>query len=75
MSPSIEKFIKESEGYGPMVTQAGVWALTDGFDRKQIKERLVTTSSDGRSRNTISDREIDSAIGILDRLELQSALT
>jgi len=75
VSPSIEKFLRESEGYGPMVTQAGVWALTDGYDRIQIKDRLVTTSSDGKSRNTISDSEIDCAKSILDRLELQSALT
>ena len=75
VSPSIEKFLRASEGYGPMVSQAGVWALTDGYDRFQIKDRLVTTYSYGKSRNTISDSEIDCAKGILDRLELHSALT
>jgi hypothetical protein len=72
VSPSVERFLRESDGYGPMVTQAGVWALTDGYDRSQIKGRLTTVYSDRRPRTSISDSDIDCAKGILDRLGISS---
>ena len=72
VSSPIESFLRESDGYGPMVAQAGVWALEDGYTRSQIKDRLTTVFSDGRSKISISDSDIDCAKGILDRLGINS---
>jgi hypothetical protein len=69
---SVEKYLREAERSGEMVTQAGVWAITDHYGRSQIKNRLTTTFSDGRSRPGISDHEIDQAKEILDRLGIDS---
>ncbi len=74
VSPSVERFLKGSENYGPMVIQAGVWALTNGYTRSQIKGRLTTLFNDRRLQTSISDIDIDSAKSVLDRLGINSNL-
>lgn len=69
---SVENFLRESDGFGAMVIQAGVWAITDNYDRYQIRGRLTTTFSDGRSQPGISDHEINQAKEILSRLGIRS---
>jgi hypothetical protein len=74
VTTDLERFMKEAERQPAMVVQAGVWALTDGYGRHQIKERLVTLSSRGSSRLGISDSDVDRAKIILDTLGIRSSL-
>lgn len=75
VSSEVERFLRETPHHPEMVVQAGVWALTDGYDRRQIKDRLVTNSSSGRSFAGISDGDIDGAKAVLTRLGLQTSLS
>jgi hypothetical protein len=74
VSAEVERFLKETERMPPMVVQAGVWALTDGYGRERIKERLVSVSARGESRSSISDLDVDRAKAILDNLGLSTPL-
>jgi hypothetical protein len=75
VSSHVERFLRETPHHPEMVVQAGVWALTDGYDRQQIKDRLVTRSSSGRVVTGISDSDIDGAKAVLGRLGLQTSLS
>ena len=72
ISPSGGSFLRESESYGSMVTLAGVWALTDGYDRLQIENSQIAITSDGRSETSFSNSEIDCAKSSIDRLGIRS---
>ena len=68
VAPQVQRFLRESDGSPATVVQAGVWAMTDGYTRDQIKDRLVCTSANGRLRDGISNPDINLARGILNRL-------
>jgi hypothetical protein len=74
VSPRVEQFLRESDGCSSNVVQAGVWAITDGYSREQIKRRLVRTSSGGRVIASISDSDITMAKALLSRLGIPSNL-
>jgi hypothetical protein len=74
VGPQVERFLKETPHQPPMVVQAGVWALTDGYNRRQIQDRLLTESST-RVSSSVSDADIDVARAILDRLGIHSSLS
>lgn len=72
--PNVERFLRASDGYPPMVVQAGVWALTDRYSRRQIRERLQTQSRTGAVDAAISEGDVDQAKGLLDRLQIPHSL-
>lgn len=69
---TVERFLRESAGSSSNVVQAGVWAITDGYTRDQIRERLITTMPQSKGGGAITDRDITIAKAILDRLEIQT---
>ena len=72
---ALTRFLEASDGHPPMTVQAGVWALSDGYGREQIKRRLITLSGAGRASRGISDADVDGAARILDRLDIPSPLS
>ncbi len=74
VSTSVSKFLEAAEGEDAMTIQAGVWALTDGYSGDQVRTHLVARDQYGRTRQAISDQQIDRARGILDRSGLSHRL-
>lgn len=74
VSSSVSKFLEAAEGEDAMTIQAGVWALTDGYSRDQVRTHLVARDQYGRTRQAISDQQIDRAKAILDRSGLRHRL-
>jgi hypothetical protein len=75
----VKKFLAAATSYGPMVAQAGVWAIVGGFDRRTIQSRLTLvqrrrgerTAAIGRA---ISSEDIASARELLAGLGIRSLL-
>jgi hypothetical protein len=71
----VTRFIEAARNESPMVLQAGIWALTDGLNRLQLKERLVNESGPRVGRHSISDSDIDTAGLILAKLHLSTRIS
>jgi hypothetical protein len=74
VSSSVAKFLEAAEGEDAMTIQAGVWALTDGYSRNQVKTHLVAQDQYGNRRPAVSDRNIDRAKAILDGVGVRNRL-
>ena len=49
VSTKLRRFMEAAEGEDAMVIQAGVWAITDGYNRNQMQSTLRVRRSDSRS--------------------------
>jgi hypothetical protein len=72
---NLTRFLEASKGRDPMVVQAGIWAITDGYTREKLKKRLINipdrfSSSKFNIAPAISDGQIDEAKRILDMLNI-----
>lgn len=83
----LRRFLEAAENEDTMTVQAGVWALTDNYDRERIQAHLrmrqTYSHRDSSSRAgttafdngpAISARQIDHAKAILDRLGIHHRL-
>jgi hypothetical protein len=70
----VGRFLKAAQGAGPMVVQAGVWALTDGYTGSQIRAHLVRQDRVGNRVSAVSEQDIARARRILDGLGIQHRL-
>ncbi|NOX51308.1 MAG: hypothetical protein GXP16_12360 [Gammaproteobacteria bacterium] len=71
----VAKFIEVACNEAPMVLQAGIWALTDGLNRSELRRRLVANGGVSTHRQVISDRDIDSASLHLAKLSLATQIS
>ena len=69
----LKRFLEASQHVNPMVVQAGVWVITDNYNRHMIQKRLVTSLWEGRS--AVSDADINEAAEILDSLGIRHRLS
>ena len=78
----LSKFLEAAQDEDPMVVQAGVWAITDGYTARQIQQHLRIRRSDrygsaGSMHDAgaaISDSQISRAKAILDKLGIKTGL-
>jgi hypothetical protein len=68
------RFLEKTEHEDPMVTQAGVWAITDGYTKSEVQRRLIVRGEYGRTRSAVSDQQVARAKWILDRLGIRNYL-
>lgn len=68
-------FLEAARNETPMVVQAGVWALTDGLSRGELKRRLTTENGQRMNSQAISDGDIDSAGLHLAKLRLATEIS
>lgn len=74
VSEDLARFLEATQHADPMVIQAGVWALTDGYSKNDIQSRLVSRDQYGNTRQAISDEQISEAGAILNGLGIRHAL-
>ena len=88
VSDTLRRFMEAAEPEDAMVIQAGVWAITDGYSREQMKSTLRVRRSDSRSGgmfgglgsnshdagSAISDYHMDRAKKILTELKISNTL-
>ncbi|MGD1046998.1 MAG: hypothetical protein ABR936_16975 [Bacteroidota bacterium] len=74
VSDKLSKFLEASKNSDPMVVQAGVWALTDGYTANQVKTHLVARDQYGHTRQAVSDSHIEEARRILNNLSIHNNL-
>jgi hypothetical protein len=67
-------FLDSAQYEDSMVIQAGVWAITDNYSKKDIQSKLVLSPSSYRSGPAVSDAQIARAKQILDGLEIRNRL-
>lgn len=70
----VARFLAASRSEDPMVIQAGVWTLTDGYTREAVINHLIARDRYGNTTHPITDRHCDQAQAILDRLGLAHRL-
>jgi hypothetical protein len=73
VSKNLIRFLKRACGEDSKVIQAGVWAITDRYSRKDIQRQLFVRTSHG-NMPAISDYQIDRAKQILNSLGIQTNL-
>jgi len=71
---SVMRFLETAVNEDPMVIQAGVWALTDGYSGEDVENRLSILAADGQKRQAISAFQVAIAKRILDGLGLANRL-
>jgi hypothetical protein len=74
ISGDLARFLLAAGDAGPMVVQAGVWALTDGYTGYSVKTRLVARDQNGNTRPAVTDSEIVEARRILKSLGIRNNL-
>lgn len=74
VSPDLVRFLDAAVGKDPMVIQAGVWALTDGYSGDDVKDHLVLVDQQGNRRRAVSDQNIEEARAILAGLGIRNPL-
>lgn len=70
----VRRFLQASRGEDPMVIQAGVWTLTDGYSREAIISHLVSRDSKGNTWHPITVAHCERARAILDELGIAHRL-
>lgn len=70
----LARFLTATKGADPMTVQAGVWALTDHYSGEQVKHHLIATDEHGNRRAAVSDRQLEEARRILDKLSIPHRL-
>jgi hypothetical protein len=68
------RFLVHARGLPPAATQAGIWALTDGCSRADVRRRLVCQDGSGGRRAAISHSAMDRAQALLDHLGIDHHL-
>ena len=74
VSDDLARFLEATQDTDPMVVQAGVWAITDGYSAHDVQTRLVAHDQYGNTRQAVSDAQIAEARRILDRLGINHKL-
>ncbi len=74
VSDDLARFLEATQDTDPMVIQAGVWAITDGYSARDVQTRLVARDQHGNNRQAVSDAQIAEARRILDRLGISHKL-
>jgi HEAT repeat protein len=70
----VARFLEAAKNAGPMVVQAGVWALTDGYTARQVQMHVVSRDRFGNTSHAVSNDDIEMARGILDGLGIRHSL-
>ena len=70
----VARFLEASRLADPMVIQAGVWALTDGYSGHQVQTHLVSRDRYGNTRQAVSDSQVAEARKILNSLGIRHNL-
>jgi hypothetical protein len=68
------RFLEKAEREDPMVVQAGVWAITDDYDKADVQRKLVVRDAYGRTWTAVDDHQVARAKWILDRLKIRHYL-
>ncbi len=74
VSDDLARFLEASKDADPMVVQAGVWALADGYSGHDVQSRLVAQDQFGHTRQAVSDAHIAEARRVLNRLGMRHNL-
>lgn len=74
VSDDIARFLEAARSASPMVVQAGVWALTDGYTGDQVQTHLVSQDQYGNTRQAVSSSDIEEARRILNSLGIRHNL-
>jgi len=74
VSDDLARFLEATQDTDPMVVQAGVWAITDGYSAHDVQARLVAHDQYGNTRQAVSDAQVAEARRILDRLGISHKL-
>lgn len=64
-SKLLNRFLRAATRSSPMARQAGVWAITDGYNAGQCQNHLLRRTRDGDSVSAITDDDIDEARRLL----------
>jgi len=68
------KFLEATDGYDPMTIQAGVWAITNGYNRYMALNKLSAEDQYGNRTKPITESNVDTAKEILDKLNIKNNL-
>ncbi|MGE0469687.1 MAG: hypothetical protein AB7L09_12990 [Nitrospira sp.] len=74
VSENLARFLEASRGRDPMVVQAGVWTLTDGYSGEDVKNHLYVQDREGNRHQAVSDWHINEAKRILHELAIPNRL-
>jgi len=74
VSDDVARFLEATSNADPMVVQAGVWALTDGYSGHDVQTKLFSQDQFGNRRPAVSDAQIAEARRILNRLGIRHHL-
>ena len=74
VSDDLARFLEATTDVDPMVVQAGVWALTDGYSAQDVQSRLIARDQFGHTRQAVSDAQTAEAGRILDSLGIRHNL-
>lgn len=74
VSDDLTRFLEATSNSEPMVVQAGVWALTDGYSGHDVQTKLVVQDQFGNKRPAVSWAQIAEARSILNRLGIRHNL-
>lgn len=66
----IVKFLVHARSYDPMTIQAGVWAISDRYTKREVQARLITSAG----APAISDKQAATAKVLLDQLQIRNRL-
>ena len=71
---SLQRFLDHASHLDPMVVQAGVWAITDQYTERDIRNHLVNQDQFGISGSAISRGQIEEARRLLNDLNINHNL-
>jgi hypothetical protein len=71
---AVARFLEASAGEDPMVVQAGVWTLTDGYSRDQVIRHLISRDHNGNTWHPVTQAHCDKAKAILNSLGIAHRL-
>ena len=74
VSDDLARFLEATQDTDPMVVQARVWAITDGYSAHDVQTRLVARDQYGNTRQAVSAAQIAEARRILNRLGISHKL-
>jgi hypothetical protein len=68
------RFLETAKDEEPMVVQAGVWAITDGYTKADVQRKLFVRDQYGRTWVAVSNHQVARAKRILDKLGIRNYL-
>ena len=74
VSHTLVRFLNAAQHADPMVVQAGVWAITDKYSKRDVQERLITQDRRGNRIGAVSDADVARAAEILDEVGIKHNL-